>query len=87
MRTEAPAREASRESFDRKSNKGYNYPMICALVKLNFRYKFELLHKNRHFEVKTTVNGYLYKRYYGKAGEQILMSISSTKKQKLASLQ
>ena len=26
-------------------NKGYNYPMICALVKFNFRYEFELLHK------------------------------------------
>ena len=26
-------------------NKGYNYPMICALVKFNFRYEFESMHK------------------------------------------
>ena len=37
------------------SNKGYNYPMICALVKFFFRYEFESLNKNRHLEVKTTV--------------------------------
>ena len=37
------------------ANKGYNYPMICALVKFNFRYEFESMHKNRHLEVKTTV--------------------------------
>ena len=29
-----------------KINKGYNYPMICALDKFNFRYEFESLHKN-----------------------------------------
>ena len=27
-------------------NKGYNYPMICALDKFTFRYEFESLHKN-----------------------------------------
>ena len=42
-------------STDCKVNKGYNYPMICALVKFNFRYEFESLHKNRHLEVKTAV--------------------------------
>ena len=33
-------------AFKTRSNKGYNYPMICALVKFNFRYEFESLQKS-----------------------------------------
>ena len=49
---------ASKKSFSMfflNFNKGYSYPMICALVKFNFRYEFESMHNNRHLEVKTTV--------------------------------
>ena len=48
-------REIAQFSTCFKRNKGYNYPMICAVVKFNFTYELESLHKNCHLEVKTTV--------------------------------